>query len=145
MLGVECGRTFSPCPHPHSSSGLNLTLGENNDQEAFSSLTHSNSQPSIVCSFAHKRSCSSSHMNHFPVHHSLTHRNFWVFPHRSFPCGIVDAVAVSFPHGLICGSCIVVVIHALPISRLLCCCSSHAQIESRYFSLPLRGLYVFSQ
>ena len=138
-MGVECGRTVSTCPHPHSSSGLNLTLGENNDHEAFSSLTqtffptrlcrtltHSNSQPSIVCSFAHKRSCSSSRMNHFPVHHSLTHRNFRVFSHQSFPCGVADAVAVSFSHRMICGSCIVVVIHALPISHLLCCCSSHA-------------------
>ena len=78
----------------------------------------SNSRPSFCCASMDKNGAVLPHAGPpLSVHSSrglivpLTHRNFWVFPRRSFPCEIVDVVA----------------------------------IESWYFSLPLCGLYVFSQ
>ena len=50
------------------------------------------------------------HARTFACHFVHPHAQdfFLVFTHAIFLCGFTDGVAVSFPYGLICGSCIVV-------------------------------------
>ena len=93
-LGVECGRTVNPCPHSHSTSGLNLTLGKNNDPDfvvhpsrrhflplhEFAEHPHTAiSRPPCSCS----PSCTSNCLLIV-----FTHRNFSGLTHAVFPLRI---------------------------------------------------------
>ena len=131
MLWEWGGRTVSPHPRAHSTTTFDFTMEgktfmHSSLMQTFFFSLHdcaegsrtSNSRPSCCCASTDKNGVVLPHAGPpLSVHSSrglivpLTHRNFWVFPRRSFPCEIADAVA----------------------------------IESWYFSLPLRGLYVFSQ
>ena len=130
MLWEWGGRTVSPHPHAHSTTAFDFTMeGKpsrtlHGRRHCFPSLHDCAKGSRTSCCFVHPRAKSELFSPHVgpPLLFILTQRDsspFFIFMHRNF--------------------------WVFPRRSLPCEITAAVAIESRYLSLPLSGLYVFSQ